>query len=44
MKHTLLLFFLLLSWPGLAQIYSCQEPVSRQQRTADSLLAPLDKS
>lgn len=44
MKHFFLLLLLLVSWPGVSQTYRCTEAVSRQQRTADSLLVPLDKS
>lgn len=44
MKHLLLLLFLLGTFPGWAQTYTCTETVSRQQHLADSLLQPLDKS
>jgi hypothetical protein len=44
MKHLFLFLCLLAAWPSQAQTYRCTEAVSRQQRTADSLLLALDKS
>ena len=44
MKHFFTFLLLLLVLPSWGQTYQCTEPVSRQQRTADSLLLPLDKS
>ena len=44
MKKLLLLLLLLPAMPGWAQLYSCQETISRQQRVADSLMQHLDKS